>query len=323
MRRRPLPQRARRAGARRRATGGGGSAELRGGWPRAFVLTMHAVRLRLYHHGDGARVAYRELGAGPPLVLLHSALLSHKEWEPAVEQLADRFRVVLPDLPLHGDSEHGRGHPYTIDWFAQVLGGFAAEVLGPKPLIAGHDAGAEIALRAVLGGLLRPARLVLMPNRLHAAAAHPWRRRAWRAAARTAVVPGLDRLLSYGARAVFAPERAIGLSSRANPAAADLMRHAFADVAGNAELARAWAKLARAWPFGPQTQLLGLYPQLHMPVLLLWADDDKLHPLRVAEEALGLLPRGQLRVLESTGFLMAYDDPVGLARELVAFCGQR
>jgi hypothetical protein len=26
-------------------------------------------------------------------------------------------------------------------------------------------------------------------------------------------------------------------------------------------------------------------------------------------------------VLESTGFLMAYDDPVGVARELAAFCG--
>ena len=58
-----------------------------------------------------------------------------------------------------------------------------------------------------------------------------------------------------------------------------------------------------------------------MPVLLLWADHDELYPLRVAEEALRLLPNGQLRVLESTGFLMAYDDPVGLARELVAFCG--
>ena len=58
-----------------------------------------------------------------------------------------------------------------------------------------------------------------------------------------------------------------------------------------------------------------------MPVLLLWADRDQLHPLRAAEEALELLPHGQLRVLESTGFLMAYDDPVGLARELVAFCG--
>jgi pimeloyl-ACP methyl ester carboxylesterase len=58
-----------------------------------------------------------------------------------------------------------------------------------------------------------------------------------------------------------------------------------------------------------------------MPVLLLWADADRMHPLAGAEEALGLLPRGQLRVLASTGFLMAYDDPVGLARELTAFCG--
>ena len=93
------------------------------------------MRLRLYHHPDGARVAYRELGAGPPLALLHSGLLSHKEWEPAVGQLADRFRVVLPDLPLHGDSEERPRHPYTLDWFAEVLAGFAAEVLGPRPLI--------------------------------------------------------------------------------------------------------------------------------------------------------------------------------------------
>ena len=46
-----------------------------------------------------------------------------------------------------------------------------------------------------------------------------------------------------------------------------------------------------------------------------------MHPLATAEEALALLPDAQLRVLESTGFLMAYDDPVGLARELTAFCG--
>jgi pimeloyl-ACP methyl ester carboxylesterase len=279
------------------------------------------VRLRLYHHRDGARVAYRERGAGPPLALLHSALLSHKEWEPAVEQLADRFRVVLPDLPLHGDSEHRPGHPYTIDWFCDVLAGFAAEVLGPHPLIAGHDAGAEILLGAVQRGSLKPARLVLMANRLHAAAPRPWRRRAWRAAASAGAIPGLDWLLSYATRAVFAPERGISLSARANPAAADLMRHAFADVPGDAALARSWAKLARTWPSGPQTQLLGLYPRLQLPVLLLWADRDKLHPLHIAEEALQLLPQGQLRVLESTGFLMAYDDPVGVARELAAFCG--
>jgi pimeloyl-ACP methyl ester carboxylesterase len=279
------------------------------------------MRLRLYHHPDGARVAYREIGTGPPLALLHSGLLSHKEWEPAVETLTDRFRVVLPDLPLHGDSENGVRYPYSLDWFAEVLGGFSAEVLGPRPLIAGHAAGAEILLQSVRAGHVRPSRIVLMPNRLHAPPAHAKALTLWQLAARSAALPGLDRLLSHCAPALFTPERGLRMSVRRNPAAADLLRHAFADVPGNLPLARSWAKCARQWPHGPQTQLLELYPRLDMPVLLLWADQDPMHPLAIAEEALARLPRGQLRVLESTGFLMAYDDPVGLARELVAFCG--
>jgi pimeloyl-ACP methyl ester carboxylesterase len=279
------------------------------------------MRLRLYHHADGARVAYREIGTGPPLALVHSGLLSHKEWEPAVEGLADRFRVVLPDLPLHGDSEDRPRHPYTLDWFAEVFAGFAAEVLGPRPLLAAHAAGAEVVLHAVLSGRTRPARLVLMPNRLHAPPARARTSAALQWAARAATVPGLDRLLAYGASAAATPERGLRLSVRRNPAAEDLVRHAFADVPGNSTLARSWAKCARGWPRGAQIQLLEEYGRLDMPVLLLWADQDRLHPLAAAEEALALLPHGQLRVLESVGFLMAYDDPVGLARELTAFCG--
>jgi pimeloyl-ACP methyl ester carboxylesterase len=279
------------------------------------------MRLRLYHHGDGARVAYRELGAGPPLALLHSGGLSHKEWEPAVDQLAERFRVVLPDLPLHGDSEQRPRHPYTLDWFAEVMAGFAAEVLGPRPLMGGHDAGAEILLHAIANNGLRPSRLVLMPNRMHAEPAGGKLRGAIQWTAGAGAVPGLDVLLSYGAAAAVRPARGLALSARGNAAAADLVRHAFADVAGNSSLARSWSKCARAWPRGAQRQLLELYPRLDMPVLLLWADQDRLDPLAPAEEALPLLPRGQLRVLESAGFLMAYDDPVGLARELTAFCG--
>ena len=279
------------------------------------------MRLRLYHHHDGARVAYREYGAGPALALLHSGLLSHMEWEPLVAHLGDRFRLVLPDLPLHGDSEARPRHPYTLDWFAEVISGFCMEVLGPRPLVGGHGAGAEILLRAVESGRLEPSRMVLTPNRLHAPPARPLRRRAWQLVTSAAAVPGLDGLLSYGAGLVFRPERGVHLSYRANPAAADLVRHAFADVPGNSSLARSWAKCARRWPSGPQTQLLDLYPRLQMPVLLLWADEDRMHPLSAAEEALALLVKGHLRVLPSTGFLMAYDDPVGLARELTAFCG--
>lgn len=279
------------------------------------------MKLRLYHHADGARIAYREAGAGPGLALLHSLGLSHREWEPVVEPLTARFRVVLPDLPLHGDSEDRPHHPYTPDWLTEVVAGFCAEVLGARPLVGGHDAGAELLLRAVVAGRMTPRRLVLMPNRLHRRAERRPGLGLWRGAARAGAVPGLDRVLARGAPLVFRPALGERLSAQRNPAARDLVRHALADVPGNPGRARSWAKFARAWPAEPQRGLLDDYRRITMPTLLLWADADPAHPLATARQALDLLPDGQLRVLDRTGFLLAYDDPVGLARELISFCG--
>lgn len=279
------------------------------------------MRLRLYHHHDGARVAYRETGTGPAIVLLHSLGLSHREWEPVVGSLSARFRVVLPDLPLHGDSEDRPRHPYTADWLTEVMAGFCREVTSPRPLLAGHDLGAELALRAVTTGRLEPARLVLMSNRLHRRDQFAGKRAAWRVVCRAAALPGLDRVLAHGAKLVFRPAVGERLSAQRNPAARDLLRHAFADVGGNGNRARSWAKFARRWPAEAQRYLLDAYPRIEAPVLLLWAEDDLAHPLVGAHEALDLLPDAQLRTLPGTGFLMAYDDPIGVARELIAFCG--
>ncbi len=65
--------------APRRELGAGGRRRRRRAGRRR-VRARHAgrrgdrVKLRLFHHRDGARVAYRETGTGPGLVLLHSAL---------------------------------------------------------------------------------------------------------------------------------------------------------------------------------------------------------------------------------------------------------
>jgi pimeloyl-ACP methyl ester carboxylesterase len=266
-------------------------------------------------------VAYREVGTGPALVLLHSLGLSYREWEPVVGALCDRFRVVLPDLPLHGDSEDRPRHPYTPQWLTDVVAGFCVEAGGPRTMLAGHDFGAELALLATSQGRIDPARLVIMGTRLHRREQFGAQRAAWRAACRAAAVPGFDRLLAYGATAVFRPAIGERLSAQAAPGARDLLRHAFADVAGNGNRARSWAKFARRWPPGPQRHLLDVYPGIEMPVLLLWGTADPAHPLLAAQEALDLIPDAHLRTLPGTGFLMAYDDPVGVARELIAFCG--
>src|ERR1019366_4658377 len=161
------------------------------------------------------------------------------------------------------------------------------------------------------GGEIAPERLVLLPNRRHRRAAHEQLRRGLRIAARVGAVPGLDHVLSHSARLIFRPDLGLRLSSRGAPGARDLMRHAFADVGGNAARARSWARFATRWPAGANHDLLDLYPRLKMPVLLLW----------VAEEARELIDGAFLRVLPDTGYLIAYDDPVGVARELAAFCG--
>ena len=273
------------------------------------------MKLRLYHHPDGARIAYREVGTGPPLALLHSAGLSHREWEPLAEELGDRFRLVLPDLPLHGDSEDGAHHPYTPAWLAELVAGFLADTCGPRPLVGGHDTGAQLVLRAVLEQGVAPGRLVLMSSCLHRPAVRL--DRTVRAAATVAAVPGLDRAAAHVARLAFRPSKGPALSARANPAARDLVRHATMDLGSGRT--RAWSRAIRRWP-REQPDLADAYPRIGVPVLLLWADEDPMHPLAIAEEARELIDDAMLRVLPGTGFLLAYDDPVGLARELAAFC---
>jgi pimeloyl-ACP methyl ester carboxylesterase len=64
--------------------------------------------VRYFQGRDGAQLAYRELGAGRPLVLLHgyfsTATLNWVRYGHAGTLAARGFRVILPDLRGHGDS---------------------------------------------------------------------------------------------------------------------------------------------------------------------------------------------------------------------------
>ena len=108
------------------------------------------MKLRLYHHPDGARVAYREQGTGPAVILWHSELLSHRELTPLVEGLEHRHRVVLPDLPLHGDSEDRPRHPYTRGLAGRGRRAASARTsAGRGRSSAGTGSARELVLRAV------------------------------------------------------------------------------------------------------------------------------------------------------------------------------
>jgi len=59
---------------------------------------------------DGARLCFRDSGAGLPVVFLHPAPLDGRFWRPLAEDLAG-VRAIVPDLRGHGASELGSSLP--------------------------------------------------------------------------------------------------------------------------------------------------------------------------------------------------------------------
>jgi pimeloyl-ACP methyl ester carboxylesterase len=58
---------------------------------------------------DDAQIFYELRGRGPAIVLLHPFPAHHEFWLPAIPALESRYRLILPDLRGHGESEIGRG----------------------------------------------------------------------------------------------------------------------------------------------------------------------------------------------------------------------
>jgi 3-oxoadipate enol-lactonase len=62
--------------------------------------------------GD-AEIAYRAIGEGHPVILLHPFPVHHEFWLPVATALSTRYRLILPDLRGHGESDVGEG-PATM-----------------------------------------------------------------------------------------------------------------------------------------------------------------------------------------------------------------
>ncbi|HEV2811925.1 MAG TPA: alpha/beta fold hydrolase [Solirubrobacteraceae bacterium] len=59
---------------------------------------------------DGTRIAYRSSGSGEPLVLVHGAATSGRDWLFALPFLRERFTVVTMDRRGRGDSDDAPDH---------------------------------------------------------------------------------------------------------------------------------------------------------------------------------------------------------------------
>lgn len=109
-----------------------------------------------YQHAtvDGHKVFYREAGSktAPAVLLLHGFPTSSHMFRNLIPALADRYRVVAPDLPGFGfsDAPDRKRFRYTFENLAKVIGGFSEAVGLERFAIYVFDYGAPVGLRLAL-----------------------------------------------------------------------------------------------------------------------------------------------------------------------------
>lgn len=121
--------------------------------------------VQFFEARDGVRLAWRELGEGRPLLLLHglfsNAQVNWIKFGTAARIAAEGYRVIMPDLRVHGDSEAPHEEEYyPADVLVRDLEDLIAHLGLDDFDLGGFSLGARTSVRAVVAGV-KPRRLIL------------------------------------------------------------------------------------------------------------------------------------------------------------------
>lgn len=254
-----------------------------------------AVSPQHFSEIEGLRLQFRLRGEGEPLLMLHGWGQSSLSFMGAASLLEKRFRILTPDLPGFGFSEAPREAWGSAD-YARVMAELIKTAGFESVDVLGHSRGGTIALALATAYPELVKRLVIVASPIVLLPPEPGvRSRSLRYSALRGVAklmpPLRGRLLAWG-RNRF---------GSADYRAAGALRPTLVRVVNED-----WRPAL---------------PAVQAPVLLIWGSEDTEVPLRVAEEAMGLLPRAELVTLEGAGHFPFLDEPEAFAEAVSSFLG--
>lgn len=254
----------------------------------------------------GTRLHYRDVGDGPPIVLIHGAGAQMRCLTATLEpRLADRFRVIALDRPGMGYSDPQK-NDLTLNRQAEILIAALDALAIPRPVLVGHSLGGALALAMAqkapdrfaglalvapltrhLDHMIEPFRSLVIPNKRMRAAL------SYTLVAPTALVRGPRAM-----RDAFAPE---------DPPAW------FAIEGGGLLSAR--PRMFRAMSeeatrgTGDMIGLAARYPKMTVPVAILFGREDAiLDPAEQGRRTAAEIPGGKLDLVAG-GHMLPVTQP--------------
>jgi pimeloyl-ACP methyl ester carboxylesterase len=263
-------------------------------------------------------VHYRESGSGPPIVFAHGLLVDGLLWRKVTPLLDDRFRCVVPDLPLGSHREPMRPDAdLTPPGVARIVADFMAALELDDVTLVGNDTGGAISQLVATRHPERIGRLVLTPCDAYENFLPPF----FRPLQYAAKVPGLLTAVMQSTRIGAVQRSPLGFGLLISPEARnpEVIDSWVRPYLSNSGVRRDTIKFLKSISNRYTLEAAERLREFDRPVLIAWAPEDRFFKFSHAERLAAEIPNARLVRIENSRTFVSEDQPERLAEEIASF----
>ena len=262
------------------------------------------------------RVHYREAGSGETLLFIHGLFVHGGLWSKVVPALSERFRCVLPDLPLGGHAEAmNRDADLTPPGQARIITDFMASLDLRDVTIVANDTGGALTQIVLANHPERIKRVVLTNcdayENFLPKAFWPFQALGW--------IPGATWLMVQSQRLRISRWASLWIVCR--EPTDDRLRRSFGAPSRRGDVRRDVNKVLRGIHSKHTKKAAESFGSFERPVLLAWGDKCWFFGKRYAERLAADFPNARIEPIPGAGTFVPMDRPDELARAVIDFCG--
>ena len=261
---------------------------------------------------SAGHIRYRDTGSGPTIVFIHGVLVNGTLWRKVVPELEDRFRCIVPDLPLGSHTIPMKpSADLSPPGVARLIGEFIEELDLRDVTLVANDTGGALTQILMAEKPERVARVVLTPCDAFDNFLPPmFRPLQWLARVPGAVYPIAQSLRLPAARRL--PLAFGWLTKRRipNDVTAEWLRPGQTDKGIRRDIASLLKQIKPRYT-NEAAERLGAFDR---PVLLAWAPEDRFFPFEHARRLADILPDARIEEIDDSYTFVSEDQPQRVAQ---------
>ena len=261
-------------------------------------------------------VTYRERGSGEPIVFVHGVLVNGDLWRNVVPPLAEHYRCITPDWPLGAHPEPMNANAdLSTPGVARLVADFLDALSLDDVTLVGNDTGGAVSQLVVTEHPGRVGRLVLAScDAFEVYPPAPFSFLRW-----VGRVPGATAALAHSVR--LRPLRRLPLAFgwvTSKPLPREIS-DSYVAPGYRAEIRRDTKRLLNGITNEDTLRAAERFGEVELPVLVAWADGDKLFPQELADRLAAAFPNARRETIAGSRTFIGEDQPERLAAAIRAF----